>query len=172
MLTEIPRMLLGLAIATFGAPFTEGGTLLGQGCNACNDICQVGWHWDECGTAFMGWTGGSCWYRCEPGTCAVAHPQNCPFGVLTPGEIDRVLAAAAGTDRDELRVYLSTTDAVTVNEARNALQVLGCQGSVLASVAIPGSLAQQLARLAPRRPQAGSWLASQMVLGRSPFSHL
>jgi hypothetical protein len=118
-------------------------------------LAEVG----DCGTCFQGYTGGFCepgehdfWkpgsgvgpdraygeqtHDCDLGVCSVMHPDCSPeeqeelaativklpsevFDLLPPG-FEEFAAGSQGT--------------LTYNESRNAVQLLGCQGHVIASL--------------------------------------
>jgi hypothetical protein len=148
-----PVLAVGFALAALPVQ------LLAQGCNTCTDICGANAHLDECGSAFYGFSGGCFPNYCHNGSCASAHYFNCSwFADLTVTEIDQVVRAAQGENTDQLRAFILSSDQAFLHVERNAVQIIGCGGEVIASITLSAEAFDKLRDLAPviamRQPRA------------------
>jgi hypothetical protein len=142
------RLLAAVAV-TLGLASLPGQASA-QGCNTCDDLCGVNAHLDWCGEADWGFSSGCIPNYCHFGSCTSVHYFDCgEFSDFTPAEIDHVVRAAQREDIDQLRVFILSSDQVFLHLDRSAVQIVGCGGEVIASVALSAVAFDNLRDLAP-----------------------
>ncbi|MGH7562715.1 MAG: hypothetical protein ACRENB_17035 [Gemmatimonadales bacterium] len=91
--------------------------------------------------------GDGCHFFETPGICEWYHTTCRVIGsewLGEPGALDRVERVVAEGDAAGLRALMDGTRALTLNAGRQALQVLNCQGEVIAHFPLAGRLMAQL----------------------------
>lgn len=154
-------LMLSIAIATGPAPTgnpTEG--VSAANCQRCVDIAQM-FLWQHY------FTGGSCsgggvdsCFDCaafnachgniQSGTCSSFH-YGCGSGGLTvtPGDLEAVERVLAANDADGLALLVvSLRGKVVVNGERQSLQVIGCNGLIIANYPLTNTQAESVLGLA------------------------
>ncbi len=157
-----------LSVAAVGLALAAVPARLSAQCNSCSPICSVDAHLEECGTAFYGYSTGCIPQYCHYGSCFAMHYFDCGgFGDLTAAEIDHVVGAAHSEDTNQLRIFLLSSDQVFLHLERNAVQIEGCGGEVIASITLSAAAFDKLRDLVPviamRQPRAPSRELSAIV---------
>lgn len=163
MISVIAILLLTLGIEPVSSPWAKAMDQRGipayemavlqlplgalEECGECGQGgCDSGFHY------FLKWVipqgsdraYGEVTHDCDWGFCSVAHPPTCEsdtFALADPINRDRLWnAAAAGSPDELLKVAEEVGAAISYNTDRQALQVAGCQGTVVLS--LPLSVAQ------------------------------
>lgn len=90
-----------------------------------------------------GFRHSECW---ATGGCALWHSCDPQF-TLAPSELDIVVDLLAELPAEQIVSLHETAPNVVVNVSRSAVQVLGCEGAVLASIALTADQERELSAL-------------------------
>ena len=153
----VPSLLTAAVLAFVSLAFA--GELTAQGlCGECSDYCEVGSEWGHVADPHEefyfsegsgGWHNGNCY----PGPCGVHHhpcdgciqcEQQDDPDFLAFSEVQEVLAAFASDALGPLELLQTFQANVELNRAREALQVLSCDGHVLAHLQLSAAVFEDL----------------------------
>ena len=143
---------IALAFALLAVP---GSNLSAQDCAWCLDDLPSQTHLIYVRTpALNDWTCESkpgsqcdgCHNFYEPDWCEDTHYDYCEGpGKEDDLDADAILALVATEDLSSLEVALAQQESLRFNERRGALQLIGCEGSIVAHIPLPPAVGKFLA---------------------------
>lgn len=136
---SVPR-----AARAISALLDYDGSLCMTNCELSN--CEFGDHKNI--VHGLGNDGGLVHDTCWWGSCRL-HDCN-PNFTLAPSDLDAVVDLLSSLDAKQIMALHEVEPNLAVNPLRSAVQIFGCQGAVLASVALAPEQARQLEALEDR----------------------